>query len=991
MTMILALMFSAAIAATPAPAESELAAKLPEIFAKSAAHYKALDAAATPLMKDEKGEFRTPHGILTWRTGKPELDMRSIFWWTSGHYPGSLWYLYEATGDSFFKDRATVWTEILAPVSTYEGNHDVGFMMYCSYGNARRLLKTEKYDDILVETAATLAKRYHEGLGLIRSWGKADDRKDFLVIPDNLMNLELLEWAAGQNQVEKAGGGGQRSFDLIARSHADVTMRHHFRPDGGCYHVLDYDQRPGFLGTVQEIRRGQGLSCETAWSRGQAWGIYGYTMMYRFTGYVRYLDFAKKLADYAMNHPNMPADGIPYWDFGAPGEERDSSAGAVMASALLELSQYVDDNRPIEQSKQSSDSYRAFAVKQLLSLASSAYFSEGDEIGHFLLKHGVGHKPVKSEIDTPLDYGDYYFLEALLRFRELKTREAARAEVRAKLPATAKLPADELGYRSRNFGNVPANKLGKILTEPIPDTADALYGEYWTTGNRTHYQKPYFERLANLDALVAAEADEKNGRHLPRIADYLNVICDMKSWVMPAHDWPCGGRGNLRGECLTVDLGSSEYAAHLACHLQLLGDRLDAKLVRRVKSEAERRIFAPLRREVPLRARLNDRARAVVPRLYHWWTDCGMNWSAVCWDNVVCAALGLLDDADDRAFFVDFAVRSVPYYLRGFTPDGYCSEGMGYWNYGYGHHLLMGRLLRAVSDGQLDVFTTERQRKVAEYARAYTLAEGFSPAFADGNGAASKKFLGIVDSVWPDLPRDLPPASEFPDGQVWLVRDPDGLSVAFKGGHNGEFHNHNDIGSYYVVRNGQFVSGDAGGEEYTRFTFSDRRYESKVNSSYGHPVPVVGGKLQGTGETFRAKVLEKRVKVEGEGEQPDFVVLDLKGAYEVPSLKTLTRTFDYDRRTKTFTVTDRVVFSEPTAFESAYNTYLEASNPNCKVSNGKSVIGWNVRPTVSVKGGDYDVVEEDIPNPNRIAPHRVAVRMKKPVVEAEVAFVFGMR
>ena len=142
-------------------------------------------------------------------------------------------------------------------------------------------------------------------------------------------------------------------------SHADVTMKHHYRPDGGCYHVLDYDQETK---QVKGIQRGQGASCETAWSRGQSWSIYGYTMMYRSTGHVRYLDFAKKLADFAIGHPNMPADGIPYWDYGAP----------------------------------------------------------GGEIGHFLLKHGVGHKPGKSEIDTPLDYGDYYFLEALLRFRELK-------------------------------------------------------------------------------------------------------------------------------------------------------------------------------------------------------------------------------------------------------------------------------------------------------------------------------------------------------------------------------------------------------------------------------------------------------------------------------------------------------------------------------------------------------------------------------------------
>ena len=381
--------------------EAELRANLPEIFAKAAAHYRALDAAATPLMRDEKGEMRYPHG---YRLDKGELKMYPVRAWTAGHFPGSLWYLYEATGDEFFKERALAWTAIVAPNSKVTTNHDVGFIMYCSYGNARRLLKTDRYDALLAETAESLSTRFNEGLGLIRSWGKRDETKDFLVIPDNMMNLELLE------AVSKFTGNSR--YAAIARSHAVVTMKHHFRADGGCYHVLNYDQRPGFLGRVQEIRRGQGASCETAWSRGQSWAIYGYTMMYRETGDKNYLAFVQKLADFAVNNPNMPEDGIPNWDYGAPGEERDSSAGSIMASALLELSGFVPGEK--------GAAYRAFAVKQLTALASPAYFSEGGEIGHFLLKHGVGAKPGNSEVDVPLNYGDYYFLEALLRFKAMQ-------------------------------------------------------------------------------------------------------------------------------------------------------------------------------------------------------------------------------------------------------------------------------------------------------------------------------------------------------------------------------------------------------------------------------------------------------------------------------------------------------------------------------------------------------------------------------------------
>ena len=199
---------------------------------------------------------------------------------------------------------------------------------------------------------------------------------------------------------------GDPRFGRVARSHATVTMKRHFRADGGTYHVLNYCQKDG---RVQEIRRGQGAQVGTAWSRGQSWAIYGYTMMYRETRDPAYLAFAQKVSDFAIDHPNMPADGIPYWDFGAPGEERDSSAGSIMASGLLELATFVPGEKGAK--------YRAFAVKQLGTLASSEYFSEGDEAGHFLLKHGVGHKPGGSEVDTPLDYGDYYFLEALLRFK----------------------------------------------------------------------------------------------------------------------------------------------------------------------------------------------------------------------------------------------------------------------------------------------------------------------------------------------------------------------------------------------------------------------------------------------------------------------------------------------------------------------------------------------------------------------------------------------
>ena len=411
--MVATIMLAAALTAQ----ETELKAKLPEVLDRCAAQYRALDKAATPLRvavatggDDRPGDdLRVPHG---WLAKEDKLDMRSIYWWTSGHFPGSLWYLYELTGDEFFRWRAKEWTELLAPNAKVTDNHDVGFIMYCSYGNARRLLGTDRYDDLLVEAAESLSRRYDEKLGLIRSWGPVWTRNNFQVIPDNLMNLELMCFASATCRARGDQTRGDR-FLKIATSHADITMVHHFRADGGCYHVLDYDYATG---RVKGIERGQGASCETAWARGESWAIYGYAMLYRETGHRRYLDFAMKLADFAMNHPNMPADGIPYWDYGAPGEERDTSAGAIMASALLELAHFAGAADRLR--------CRAFAVKQLTSLVSPAYMASVGENGNFLLKHGVGHKPAGSEVDVPLDYGDYYFLEALLRFRRLHHQDS---------------------------------------------------------------------------------------------------------------------------------------------------------------------------------------------------------------------------------------------------------------------------------------------------------------------------------------------------------------------------------------------------------------------------------------------------------------------------------------------------------------------------------------------------------------------------------------
>jgi unsaturated chondroitin disaccharide hydrolase len=280
-------------------------------------------------------------------------------------------------------------------------NHDVGFRMYCSYGNGLRLTGDSSYIPILVESARTLISRYNEKVGCIRSWDFNADVWEYPVIIDNLMNLELLFWASEQT--------GDPVYREVAIHHANTTLKNHFRPDFSSFHVVDYDP---LTGEVRGKYTHQGFSKESAWSRGQAWALYGYTMAYRFTRDARYLQQAEGIAKFILNHPRLPKDRIPYWDFDAPklrNEPRDASAAAIMASAMYELSTYSDEG----------EYFRERADWIMESLSSPAYRSpEGENFG-FLLDHSTGSLPADSEVDVPLIYADYYYLEALLRRKSL--------------------------------------------------------------------------------------------------------------------------------------------------------------------------------------------------------------------------------------------------------------------------------------------------------------------------------------------------------------------------------------------------------------------------------------------------------------------------------------------------------------------------------------------------------------------------------------------
>ena len=332
--------------------------------------------------------------------GSPR-DMKSD-WWCSGFFGGSLWYIYQYTNDPKWKDAAHKWTMAVEKEQYNTRTHDLGFMLYCPFGNGYRLTQNADYKPIMLTGAKSLATRFDPKVGLIKSWESFKGGYKYPVIIDNMMNLEFLFWAAKES--------GNKDFYNLSVTHADNTLKNHFRPDNSSYHVLCYGEN----GEVLAKKTHQGAADDSPWSRGQAWGLYGYVDMYRETKDQKYLDHARKIADFMLNHPNLPADKIPYWDFSKPGEERDASAGAILASALLELSTYGGSK---------AKHYYNDAVTMLTSLSKAPYKAELGQNNHFILQHSVGHKPGNSEIDVPLVYADYYYLEGLLRYETLKKKK----------------------------------------------------------------------------------------------------------------------------------------------------------------------------------------------------------------------------------------------------------------------------------------------------------------------------------------------------------------------------------------------------------------------------------------------------------------------------------------------------------------------------------------------------------------------------------------
>jgi len=550
------------------------------------------------------------------------------------------------------------------------------------------------------------------------------------------------------------------------------------------------------------------------------------------------------------------------------------------------------------------------------------------------------------------------------------------------------------------------------IDQPLPDLPDDLYLDFSRTGNRRRYERVHFDRHRRFAEMVLAECLENRGRFLPAIEKAAAAILAEKTWVLPAHD---GSLSNFQGKVVEIDLRAAAAASELATVNYWFGDKLSEKTRKLIRDELERRIFAPFEGMV----------REGKPRM--WWLTGTNNWNAVCLAGVTGAATATIEDRQRRAFFIAAAEKYIQYFLDGFTPDGYCSEGLGYWNYGFGHFMLLAENILQATGGKLDLWQRPKTEAIAQFARRLEILPDVYPAFADCSLRArpderimayvSRRFgwgwtewerrgLGLAAGPSSDLfefgllalpnsVSDRPAASSggsqrpvrdwFGDAGILICRpapdNPRGLGAALKGGHNAEQHNHNDVGSFVVAIGKATPLLDPGAEVYTRRTFSGQRYESRVLNSFGHPVPRVAGKLQREGRQAAAKVLKTEFT-----DEKDALILDLRSCYHLPELTRLVRTFEFSRRGRgSLTVSDEVEFKSPQAFETALITLLpwkQLGEDTLFVGEGAEAV--RVKITTDRERFRVQAVEIKEDLPGGIVPKRLGIELAVPARQAVV-------
>lgn len=556
-------------------------------------------------------------------------------------------------------------------------------------------------------------------------------------------------------------------------------------------------------------------------------------------------------------------------------------------------------------------------------------------------------------------------------------------------------------------GRAVLHEAERLLTESLPETTDELYLDFSRTGNRTSWQNVNARRHRWLDEAALAECLENKGRFLRAFGEALASISRERTWVMPAHDPTLA---NFEGKTTGIDLWSAKLAWVLATADWLLGDRLEPATRQLIRQQVHRRVLDPFREMVEGREKPNG------------WLTGHNNWNAVCLSGVTGAALALIDSREDRAFYVASAEKLSRHFLAGIPDDGYCTEGVGYWNYGFGHYIMLAETILQATGGRVDLLQGEHVRKIAMYGLEIEIVPGVCPSFSDCSvdarpGARLLEYIGrrwvaglspkaARSSTWGAEPlfqaamfafpgdmaatRPAGPAWKGPGPRTWfdrsgvLIGRPGThrdcrLAVAIKGGHNAEEHNHNDVGSYMVVVDGRAVLVDPGAEVYTARTFSARRYDSKVINSYGHPVPIVAGTLQRPGRDAAAKVLRTEFT-----DDTNTVVFDIRASYDVPSLARLERTFTYSRREGgSLVITDDVEFRTPQKFGTALITFGKWSRTpgGLRIEDGPAV-----DVMITAEGGVPELRDEAI-HEDLIAkrtPTRIGIDLPAPVTRARL-------
>jgi len=551
----------------------------------------------------------------------------------------------------------------------------------------------------------------------------------------------------------------------------------------------------------------------------------------------------------------------------------------------------------------------------------------------------------------------------------------------------------------------------KEYKKKLPKMTDDLYLEFSRNGNRTHWQSANAKYNSRLRTLVLAECIENKGKYLPQIEKLIKHFCDKKTWLMPAHD---NRQRNFYQKQIDIDLGSAMFGWDLATIDTMLDDKLSSQIKKVIRENLEKRIYTPFKGMVTANRKKN------------WWLTTTNNWNAVCLAGVIGSALPIIESPERRAFFITAAEKYINNFLAGFTPDGNCSEGMAYWNYGFGHFIMLSETIARATAGKLRLMDKSEAKQPALYGFKAEIQNGIYPAFADCsvNAKPDANLLHYINNYYQlglrkfdDIDYDargniyylmlfvlsdkmVEPGKKkltfkpnllrtwFPDAGIYIGRQKIQKSaspkfgVACKGGHNQEHHNHNDVGTFMVVLDDNPVLCDPGAEVYTARTFSKDRYKSNVLNSYGHPVPVIAGKLQQTGQSSQGKILKKSFN-----KDQDRVVIDIKSAYSVPSLKKLEREFVYSRKDGgSLIVTDTVEFKKPETYEMALITlgnWLKNDDGSLFVYN----LDKAVNVTVDAEGKSCEIrsklIKENVRT--KSLPTRIGIKLKEPVKSAKFA------